>query len=105
MSYDMSTNNIRIARKAKGLTMKELGARVGVAESTISQYENGKRQPNNATLLKLAEELSTTVDYLLGEENSGLSDFERAILDGYHAAPEHIKKAVDILLEVSQQAM
>lgn len=61
-------NNIRAARKAAGLTMKELGARVGVKESTISQYETGKRQPDNTMLLMLAEELNTTVSYLLAED-------------------------------------
>lgn len=60
------SNNIRIARKAAGITMKELGAKVGVAESTISQYETGKRQPDNTMLLMLAEELNTTIDFLLG---------------------------------------
>lgn len=48
------------------MTMKELGAVVGLAESTISQYETGKRQPDNETLLKLGEYFNTSVDYLLG---------------------------------------
>lgn len=61
-------NRIREIRKALGLTMKELGARVDVAESTISQYETGKRQPDNETLLKLGEVLDVSVDYLLGVE-------------------------------------
>ena len=61
-------NNIREARKAYGLTMKELGRRVGAAESSISQYETGRRQPDNEMLLKMAEELDTTVGYLLGAE-------------------------------------
>ena len=61
-------NNIRVARKAAGLTQKQLGALIGVAESTISQYESGKRQPDNTALLMMAEELHTTVGYLLGAE-------------------------------------
>lgn len=61
-------NRIREIRKAIGLTMKELGAKVDVAESTISQYETGKRQPDNETLLKLGEALDVSVGYLLGEE-------------------------------------
>ena len=58
-------NNIRYVRKLRGLTMKELGERVGVGESSISQYETGKREPDNETLLKIAEALDTTVDFLL----------------------------------------
>ena len=44
---------IRELRKKCGITMKELGEKIGVAESTISQYETGKRQPDYETLLKL----------------------------------------------------
>ena len=59
-------NRIRELRKQHKMTMKELGAVVGLAESTISQYETGKRQPDNETLLKLGEYFNTSVDNLLG---------------------------------------
>lgn len=84
--------NIREARKAKGITMKELGLRVGATESAISLYERGKREPSYQTLLMIAEELDTTVAYLLGAETkkepaapagSELSADERAVIDIY----------------------
>ena len=59
---------IKILRKQKKLTMKRLGELAGVAESTISLYENGKRQPDNEILCKLADTLGCTVDFLLGRE-------------------------------------
>lgn len=58
-------NRIRELRKSKKMTMRELGAVVGLAESTISQYETGKIQPDNETLLKLGEFFDVTVDYIL----------------------------------------
>ena len=61
---------IKQLRKEKALTMKQLGVAIGVAESTISLYENGKRQPDNETLSKLADFFGVSVDYLLGRENS-----------------------------------
>lgn len=91
MSCDISTNNIRIARKAKGLTMKELGTRIGVAESTISQYENGKRQPDNNMLLLLARELFTTIDFLLGDEHDSLIKCRECGLEYNPANIEDIK--------------
>lgn len=60
---------IRELRKKCGITMKELGAAIGVAESTISQYETGKRQPDYETLLKIAEFFGVTTDYLLTGED------------------------------------
>lgn len=59
---------LRELRKAKGLSMKELGIRVGCTESAISCYELGKRSPDYETLLKLAEELDSSVSYLLEED-------------------------------------
>jgi transcriptional regulator with XRE-family HTH domain len=46
---------IRELRAALGLTMKQLGARLGVAESTVSLWEASKRHPRFETLVKLNE--------------------------------------------------
>lgn len=67
-------NRIRTARKAKGITMKELGKLVGVSESAISMYETFKREPDNATLLSISSALGVSVDYLLGNSNSSESN-------------------------------
>ena len=62
---------LRKLRKEKGITMKELGDVIGFAESTVSQYETGKRSPDFETLLKLGEFFGVSVDYLLTGENAG----------------------------------
>lgn len=59
---------LRELRKAKGMTMKKLGDIIGVAESTISQYETGKREPDFETLLKFGEIFTVSTDYLLTGE-------------------------------------
>ena len=56
-------------RLKKGLTQTELGEKVGVKQSTFTNWEKGKREPNFETLLKLASILETTTSYLLGEKN------------------------------------
>lgn len=81
---------LRAVRKSKGLTMKELGERVGVSESAISQYETGKREADLGTLLKIGEVLDCSIDYLLrGEENKkspppigdGLDEQDRQLME------------------------
>lgn len=59
---------LRELRKEKGPSMKELGEALGCSESTISLYENGKREPSFEMLLKMGEFFGVTVDYLLGNE-------------------------------------
>lgn len=38
----------------------------GVAQSTVGNWEAGKREPNYETTIRLAKFLHTNVDYLLG---------------------------------------
>ena len=59
-------NRLRETRKAKRMTMKAVGDAIGCTESTISNYETGKRQPDQETLVKLAELFQVSVDYLIG---------------------------------------
>jgi UDP-N-acetylglucosamine 1-carboxyvinyltransferase len=46
---------IREARKAKGMTQKELGEKLGVSESVVTNYESGKQNLTLETLQKVAE--------------------------------------------------
>lgn len=53
-------------RKQRGLTQTEVANKIGVAQNTYSQYENGKREMDTVTLCKIADALNVTVDYLIG---------------------------------------
>ena len=43
------------ARKASGLTQKDLAERTGIAQADISKLENGNANPSLRTLQRLAE--------------------------------------------------
>lgn len=97
-------NRIRELRKARGLTMKQLGVIVDLAESTISQYETGRRQPDNETLLRLGEYFGVTVDYLLGGGTVSLPadlDYFAAAMLRFSSVLSERDKAV--LLHLAQQ--
>ncbi len=75
-------NRIRELRKSRKITMKQLGEAIGLAESTISHYETGKRQPDNEALLKLGEFFGVPVGYILGAEDRAFAtSAERSISD------------------------
>lgn len=59
---------LRSVRKDLGLTQKELGERIGVGRTTISEYESGKIVPRQDGLIKLAEVLGVNVDFLTGTQ-------------------------------------
>lgn len=48
-------NRIKPYRMDHGLTQMELAARLGVAEATVQDWENGRRIPRMATLFRMTE--------------------------------------------------
>ena len=63
----MLNENIKRARKAKGLSQEELAVKLNVVRQTVSKWENGLSVPDSDLLILLAEELDTSVSALLGE--------------------------------------
>ena len=69
---------IQARRKAAGLTQKELAERLNISFQAVSKWENGETLPDTGLLLKLCDELNTTVDRLL---NGGtLATSERRLM-------------------------
>ena len=63
--FPQRLKEIRIKR---GLTQTELGEKVGVKQSTFTNWENGKREPNFEIVIKLADLLEVSVDWLFGRK-------------------------------------
>src|SRR6478609_8832452 len=59
---------LRHLRKARGLTLDDLGRQVGVTPSLLSLFENGRREPRLTLLRSLATALDVTVADLLDAE-------------------------------------
>jgi XRE family transcriptional regulator, fatty acid utilization regulator len=59
---------LRHLRRARGLTLAELGERVGRAPSVLSLLENGRREPKLSLLEQLAAALGVTPAELLDRE-------------------------------------
>lgn len=82
-------------REAKHLTQLRLAMELNVSQETISGYEIGKAVPPAEMLVKLADTLDTSVDYILGRTDikstlraSELSEQEAEILTILRKQPE-----------------
>ena len=60
------SKNLKKIRKLKGITQKELAGILNISRSCISNYEAEKRQPDNDTIIRIADYFNVSVDYLLG---------------------------------------
>ena len=58
---------IREARKARGISLRQLAGQVGIHFSHLSKIENGKDTVGRESLIRIAEELGADPDLMLGE--------------------------------------
>ena len=63
----MLCDNLRKLRRAKGLSQEELAVKLNVVRQTISKWEQGSSVPDSEMLMRIAAELDTTVNVLLGD--------------------------------------
>lgn len=63
----MLNENIKVVRKAKGLSQQELAVKLSVVRQTVSKWEQGLSVPDSDMLISLSETLETPVSTLLGE--------------------------------------
>ena len=63
----MLNENIKIARKSKGLSQEELAVKLHVVRQTLSKWERGLSVPDSEMLISLSEVLEIPVSELLGE--------------------------------------
>ena len=97
---------IREARKAAGLTQKELGTRLDVTSQNIIQYEKGRRLPKPATLRRIADAIGCSLQELIGddmkisrEDQGGLSFDLGMFGEDPPADPDHVREDEKTLLE------
>ena len=49
-------------RKEKGYTRKELSDLLGIPYRTLTNYENGEREPGHSFIVRIAKEFNVTTD-------------------------------------------
>lgn len=63
--------NIRKARKAAGVTQKELAERLQVYQKDISRWENNELTPSAINLARICRALKASADEILELDNAG----------------------------------
>lgn len=74
------SDRVNALLKKLDLSQKELATKVGVTESAMSYYVKGLRTPRSDVLTRMAKELGTTTDYLLGTSDSMISSEDKELL-------------------------
>lgn len=96
---------IKEAREQLGLTQTELGQKVGVTGSAITNYEKETSHPKEQIIYKLMETLGVDANYLFQDcmrippKNNDINLSEYEHIKKYRALDEHGKEMVDFTLE------
>ena len=96
-------DNLRKLRKARGMSMRELGEAVGVSESMIGMIETGRRKPSYELLLKLGEELDCGVDYLVNDRKIPITEGDGQNLLDLSQLNEEQRKLIEDVLRLNPQ--
>ena len=86
---DYFAKHLKGIRESKGLSQSDLGKLTGLKPAAISHLETGQQKPAFETLVKLADALSVSMDYLFGRDARQTSsaadklfrDFEKLSLE------------------------
>lgn len=96
---------LRMLRKQKNLSQTELGQLAGLHYTHIGRFERGASRPSGDTLMRLAEALGVTSDYLLegATDDAAKAKFEdRELLKQFQEVerlPEEDKNVIKKLLD------
>lgn len=81
----MNGERLKKLRQDRRISQNELSEIMNVTQNAISKWERGERDPDTATLKKLADYFNVSTDYLLGvdDKKNTPSVINRKVLDVY----------------------
>lgn len=101
---------IRLKRKECGLTQDELAKKLGIKNSAVAKYENGRIENiKRSTIQKMAEIFNCSPTYLLGlderapSDEFALSDLEKQIILAYRKSDPIDKEMVLRILKIERK--
>ncbi|HBL6539367.1 TPA: helix-turn-helix transcriptional regulator [Listeria monocytogenes] len=94
----MFSKRLSELRKKKGFSQYKLADELGFSRGQVANYEQGTREPDYQTLLKIAEFFNVSTDYLLGRDDNNLADTIAAHIDS-NASEEEMEEILAYIEE------
>lgn len=70
-------DRIKLVRKHFGMTQSEFGEKIGIKGNTVTNYENGLRNPSDAVLHSICREFNVNESWLRTGEGEMLTKLDR----------------------------
>ena len=85
MDFKTKLRNLRIQR---GLTQTELAEHLKTSQSSITSWENGRREPDFRTIQRLADYFNVPITALLPSDDTVDKSFADSLAESLHANPK-----------------
>ncbi len=73
------SNNLKNLRELHNYSQMHLAKHLQISRTTYANYEQGRREPDYYTLLKIADLYQVSLDFLLGRSELGLKIIEKEL--------------------------
>lgn len=70
------SERLKELRKQAHLTQVELAGKLGIVQSSYADWERGKKKPTQDNLVKIAQVLNVSVDYLVGNSEEKADELD-----------------------------
>ena len=85
MEFSTKLRNLRIQR---GLTQMELAEKLGTSQSSITSWESARREPDFATVRRLAEFFGVPMIALLPSDDDVDDNYITVVAESLHSNPK-----------------
>lgn len=70
------SERLKESRKQARLTQVEIAEKLGISQPAYASWERGTKKPTQENLVKIAQVLNVTVDYLVGNSDDEITNKE-----------------------------
>lgn len=88
--------------KDKGISQKQLSDNIGASQGNISDWKKGRAAPTLDVLIRIADYLDVSVDYLLGRSEPAVPTLDpesKEILDMYGSLTPEQQNSIKIAMQ------
>lgn len=70
------SERLKKLRKDTGLTQVDVASKLGISQQAYASWERGVKKPTQDNLIKIAQILNVSVDYLVGNSQETLGELD-----------------------------
>ena len=70
------SERLKKLRKDTGLTQVDVASKLGISQQAYASWERGAKKPTQDNLVKIAQILNVSVDYLVGNSQETLGELD-----------------------------